>query len=406
VQTSPDQVTRYERHGSAATRWVIVPIILVLSALMVLGGTLVFYLSGDQYEQRMTRVWDGAGLTPVGKVAQYEQGGLVLPRLDPREQVSVELPIGTLSTGHYATLELRASGQGRIRFELAWSDATAPGNIRSIWLPPTAEGTQTIDLGNESVWRGTIGDLFLLMRGPVTETMILHTVRLQPVEPSAGRLLQQMWREWTSFEGWRTHSINFIAGGSRAPLISPVPASAAWVALSMVLYALWVLFRRQPFRLAPLAVIFLAGWLALDIRWQADLLRQLQMTHSQFAGKDYHEKRLASADSDLYRFAEQAKRHLPPDPARLFLIPPSNRQEHHYLRARLHYLLLPHNVGSVWDSPPAPENTRAGDHLLILRPQPRVSFDHVTGHLHWDRGRELPVERLMAHPTGDLYRVR
>jgi hypothetical protein len=406
VQTTQDQVTRHAEHGHTGRAWLAVPGILVLSALMMFAGTIVFHLTGNHYEQRMTRVWDGASLTPAGRLPVYEQGGLVLPRLEPRQQASVELPVGALPTEHYATLELHTSGQGRMRFELAWLDESAPGGVRSIWLPPTAQGTQTIDLGSESAWRGTVGGLFLLMRGPVTEPLILHAVRLRPADASAGRLARQIWQEWTAFEGWRSHSINFIVGGSRAPLISPVLASAAWVALSTLLYVLWALLRRRTFHLTPFAVIFLAGWLALDLRWQVDLVRQLQITQSQFAGKDYHEKRLASHDRDLYRFAEQVKRHLPPEPARLFLIPPSSGQEHRYTRTRLHYLLLPHNVGSLWDRPPAPENTRAGDHLLILRSHPHVNYDHQTGRLHWDRSRDLPVDRLMAHPTGDLYRVR
>src|SRR5262249_40865915 len=151
-------------------------------------------------------------------------------------------------------------------------------------------------------------------------------------------------REWVSYESWNGASINTVTGGADAQELPLPMLLAAIVILGGLAYA--ALARWAPslvggFRPAVIGAGFLAAWLALDARWQWNLLRQTSATLEQYAGKPWRERHVAAEDGALFAFVEEARAKLPPpaEPApRVFVV-----GDAHYFRGRAAYHLYPYN---------------------------------------------------------------
>ncbi len=387
--------------------WLLVPLVLLLSAFTVMAAVTAYFMMGDHYTQKTALGWPGGALQILSGKGGVADTSIEITRLDSQGLAALRLPVRGLDASAYGSIRVETSElTPATRLGLLWREDTTPGSTHTRWLSTSSRGTQELALFDQPQWRGRIDALVLLVEGAPPDPLTIHRVELRPHAPTASLILGKVWSEWTTFGGWTGRSINFIVGGKRTPLISPVLAAALWVTLSITLYAGTIRARRRPWRLAPFAVLFLAGWMALDMRWQRDLLLQLQITKEQYAGKTGEGKRLAAEDRTLFLFAEEVKRVLPREPVRLFLVAPSlSDPQDYYRRVRLHYLLLPHNIGSLWTLPPSP-GINPGDYILILPPHPAIRYFAQPGELRWDPDQRLPAERLISSPTGSLFRVR
>ena len=186
--------------------------------------------------------------------------------------------------------------------------------------------------------------------------------------------------------------------------------------LAAVLYLL--LASRRGTRLDPriLLALFLAGWLALDARWQLDLWRQLQITRTRYAGQSSIEKRRGSEDAKLFRFVQEVKKRLPNEPQTIYLLTRDPEASDRYLQLRARYHLLPHNVCTYYSHPPR-DVLHEGAYFLVFNPRPDLRFDESSHTLRGtargagpaDDGEEMAgpsVERLLAMKLGALYRRR
>jgi hypothetical protein len=390
------------------TEWVVGSVALVLGAVLVLVSITIYYLADDRYSRRLSRSWDGAELEVLAGQGTVQGSNLVVSGFDRQSQSVLRIPFRSLDADRLGVIRIDTSDRAprRTQLILAWTDQEAPADVRTFLLPPSGSGVQELVLTLSPGWGGTVDDLWLMVGGLVPHEVTIHRVELRPVSPTAAGILRQIWREWTAFEGWRAHSINFIGGGHRSPLMPPSFAATLWLIFSAGFFATYQLARRRRLRPLHFGVILLAGWLLLDARWQVDLWRQLHATHQQYAGKRLEEKRLAAEDREIFILAEEVKRHLPDPPARVLIVSPTpGSGSFHYIRVRLHYLLLPHNVSSVWDLPPV-HDLRPGDHIVVLHPHPRIRYDAQSGELRWGSGQVLEVDRLTASFMGDMYRAR
>jgi hypothetical protein len=262
-----------------------------------------------------------------------------------------------------------------------------------------------------------------------------------------------MLKRWFVLDRWQGTSINFMDGDAVEQDIAPVPAIAAIILLALALY--WGLakfvqvtdipkavagitapspqpsgprpeeavpsprlrgYRRigalsegrgegeKPQALSRisinvavvLGVVFL-GWFALDIRWQTNLLRQLDLTRQQFAGKSWEGKHLAAEDGALFDFMQQAKAKLPAASGRILYFSDDN-----FLRGRGAYHLYPRNVLASNDLPKAAQ-FRAGD-TIVLYAKKSVKYYPARQVLAWD-DQSLPVETLMLAAGNAVFRV-
>jgi hypothetical protein len=382
--------------------WPTAAIILLLSATLFIIGVLGYYLSGEHYQEKFSislpmRLALGEGRN-IGDVVEIQ-------KLSPQGLALLVGPNLQLPAKDFPTLEWQIEGMSSATALLfLWNTSATPKQAGTLALTDGGTGQGVSQLSRHPRWRRTIQGVGLMIQGQLAKPLILHRLVLRPAPPSVAGLLQQLWSDWTDFEGWNGYSINFIIGGSRYGLISPVLAAAAWVGLSILLYSGLLLFRRLTWSIKPFLLFFLAGWLALDFRWQADLWQQLQMTWKRYAGKSWEEKQAAAPDGELFTFIQRVKLKLPAEPARILLLMPEPGGQDQYLWLRAHYHLLPHNVSSRWRFPPQ-EGLQAGDYILILKSIPGLKFDPKSASLQWGQNQRLKVEPLLIEASGSLFKV-
>ena len=391
----------FGRHGW----WVTALLVLLSSATLLLAGFLGYHLTGGGYSEQTAIV---LRLRLVLGEGQSVGDSLQIRRLDPQGRAFAAGSIMRLPAESFPVLEWRIDGlTPRAEVLFTWTTSADPTQTRSLPIGDVSVGTGKLRLDDDPHWNQTILTVGLMVRGTLLEPLSIHRLALEPDRSSATALLEQLWSEWTAFEGWHPYSINFIIGGARRDrLLSPTLAAAAWVGLSALLYAGLIVIRRRTWDIKPFILFFFAGWLALDGRWQLDLWRQLEITRETFAGKNWEEKRLAAEDSGLFQFAQTIKEQLTQDPARIFIITHNLLGTQYYRRVRMHYFLLPYNVSAQWTEPPPPAQTRAGDYLLFLYPVEGVTYDQASRTLLWGEDSALTVEPILKSRRGVLFQVR
>lgn len=398
--------TRRDNRSPAPSDLLLIPLSLVLGLIVVLAGILGYYLTGDRFLAKEPLVWPGLPWALVTGEIEGGEMGLTVKRLDARGRAAVTLGPTILNAGCYTRLRLETSGLGtKTRIGLAWRAAKGDWSPQVLWLPASAAGNIDLSLKDHPRWSGGVSGLTLLVQGELTSPLSVHRIALSPAHPGATSLLGQLAMEWTAFTGWTIKSINFLIPGKRHGLISPVLSAALWIFGSLLLYGLARGYWGGTWRLAPFVIISLTGWVVLDARWQWDFLRQVEATHAQFAGKSPTEKRLAADDRALFQLAQRIKNALVGKPGRLWLLAPLEENRDRFPRIRLHYLLLPLNVGAHWSLPPA-AGVRAGDYFFVWRGHAGIRWDSVGGKLSWEGQDGLAAEKVLSSGDGDLFRLR
>jgi hypothetical protein len=372
---------------------------LAIGAALTLLAVVLYYQTGSHSEANVPLQWNGSELRLTrgqGAVSPNDPGALTIQAADDKGIV-LWTPPRWINAGLY----------GKLAWEITGLDDRHP--VRPIWQPtdgqaqPAAQalpaGAGHINLPTEPGWAGTMATLGLFIPGPLASPMIVRRLELRPAALTAGEWGGQLWEEWTTRQDWSPRSINFAAGATVRPLGSLVLLSAIWVSLSGLLYAGWMLAAGRRLRPTPFIALFLLAWLLLDVRWQWELSSRLDHTVERFAGKDATERRLADLDGDLYRFLLEVRRHLPEQPARLFIV---SADPGGFLAGRARYHLLPHNNYVSFLRPP--NTARADEYILVLEPLREVRFDPGASTLEWDGGR-LTVKMLYSALIGTLYQV-
>ncbi len=317
----------------------------------------------------------------------------------------VEFPA---SRGDYVEIDVDAPPDVELFF--LWSTEEDPTSVHGLPLPRGWSAATTIHLGAEAEWRGRIDGIGVGWTGPSRDPFEIRTLRLR-----SNGALASLWDEWTGFEGLSGHSMNFVIGGPRlsSRYLRPVPTLGLSLLAALAGYGLACRWRRRRIRLRVVMALGVGAWLAADVRWKADLWRQLRLTQDRYAGKSWQEKRLSAEDGELFRFAMDVKAVLPQAPQVIFLVTRDPEGADRYLALRSRYHLLPHNVNSNYWHPPGPSEIRAGQYVLVFGPRPDVRYDEPSRRLRWspDDGigagtarRELEVEPVFSSSLATLYR--
>lgn len=378
----------------------------MFSAVLVMLGFLGYYLTGDRYAAKKTVVVPFTLVLGKGRITP---NGFEIQQLSPQGIALLSVKTA-FPAQDFSTLEWRIKGiSPKTHLFFRWDTSVVSDHQGSLSISGSENGQFRLDTRPQ--WRQTVRQLILAIEGELLNPVLIERIALKPSPPQPLDLLGQLWSEWTTFEGWRGYSINFIIGSSRPGLFPPVLAAATWVGLSVLLYSGFILVKPQFWDPKTFILIFLAGWLALDLRWQVDLWRQLDITREQYAGKNWQEKRLSAQDAGLFRFARNIKQHIPEPYARIFVISENPTASNRYTQLRLYYHLLPHNTFiNSRDLEAArlsrPYKTRPGDYILILNPNPGIGYLPEQGVLIWDYGDKtykLPVEPILSDPWGNLF---
>lgn len=282
----------------------------------------------------------------------YAGETLVIAGLQGSEAVAVkELSV---DAAPYSFLKVSSSGfSPGLRLFLFWSTLERPDGVFYAEVPLKADGRGWFNLRREALWQGTLSKIEIGIYGDLRgRPFRLHWIEFAPY--SALGVLSTLWTEWTAFTPWQHASINVYRGTAQGPLLWPAAAFTAWLALALSLvgsYAfargLWRAKRRRsslivsPLKASPLTTgrhgtgpvktgrlgtacpaltppergelkrlcfgCAFALWGGLILLWMAQLWMQFKESRYQFAGRDYHEKRVNDWDGPYYATAYGVK---------------------------------------------------------------------------------------------------
>jgi hypothetical protein len=380
-------------------------LIFILAGAVCLACYLALTSRGPWFGGPPALRWTAGDFKVTRGTAQPAGKGLLLLAPDATGTVVVSFDTSFRSSSYPVIAWDAGNVPEGVELGLLWNSAYMPSRMFSRPLAVEAGRIAPADLEKDRDWIGTIGGLALAMRGSFTEPILLRSVTAKPMTP--GSILFDRVREWLAFEPWNGASINTVTGGASVQEL-PLPALLATiVAVAALLYvalARWMPTAVGPFRPAVLAAMFLAAWLILDVRWQWNLLRQVGVTHGQYAGKSWRERHLAAEDGPLFAFIEKVRAKLPPagPAARIFMVADAN-----YFRDRGAYHLYPYNVYfDPWRNAMPPSSAlRSGDYLVAYR-RAGLQFDPAQQRLRWEGGEPIAAELLLVDAGAAMFRIR
>ncbi len=289
-----------------------------------------------------------------------------------------------------------------IEAALLWYNDYQPSRVFS--RPLTVEEGRIAPalVAGDQHWIGRIGGLALVLRGSFATPISVHGVAARPM--TAAQVMGDRVKEWLAFEPWSGTSINTLTGGADAQDL-PLPVLLAAV-VGVAALAFAALARWKPGELGEaqgtvIAAFFVAAWLLLDARWQWNLVRQVERTYHQYAGKSWEERHLAAEDGPLFAFIEKVRAKLPPPPVRVFVV-----ADAHYFRDRGAYHLYPYNVYfDPWNNTTPPASAvHSGDYLVVYQ-RHGVYYNAPQQSLRWDDSPPVKAELVLLDGLGSLFRI-
>ena len=405
-----------------------------IGSVVLFGTGLVLRSTSFTSQEADIHEWAGEVLTAKAGVGKKINGQFEL-QLDQSGRGFIPLSASTLEASSYRFLVIDANGIRHLKgAALIWqtTDPVSPvfkqpkpnlSPIRQAGVPVNGWLGAWLDLSVQPHWTGTITNLGLALVGEPGTTVRIEMVSLLP--DSLSSQFSWLLASWANHAPWSQRSINFYMGEAEHPpfetvtvplenekqvsLALRVPIILLFLAGSLATYLSLVLLLRSRFSLGfsldwrVLGALFLIAWLALDAPWQWQLWNQLGDTRLAFAGKSAEEKALAAEDAVINQLIKQIEPLLGDPPARVFIASPQE-----YLGLRAAYRLYPHNP--YWarnrrHELPLASELDSGDFVLALQSK-ELRYETSSSQLHWPEAQQVPAERLVVNPLGQLYRVR
>ncbi|GAB5451533.1 MAG: hypothetical protein Hals2KO_18610 [Halioglobus sp.] len=371
---------------------------------LVLSLALLAMLSPSDTGQRSQAdvlEFPGSDLLARGGKATRD-GSTLRIRLDERGIAAVALPIEGLSMHRYRFLKLELrEPPPSLDVTLFWTNAATADQAESHIFETRPRQVLWVATDELPGWEGEPNSVGLMLTGePASE------VQIEGVALASGSLfvqLQVLFNDWSGFQPWQRDSMNNYDGVTKLSQFYPTTVVAMILALSLIAYALLVVLRHRRLALdwRVVGAIGLVCWLALDLPWQYKLLRQLDETRQQFAGKSDAQKLAEGPDAAIYRSVTEALAQIPEDRARVFIASSDS-----YIGLRTAYYFYPHNVFRKFHGRELPydQYLRPGDYIFVAYPSSLEIYPE-RGTLIMKRNRYY-IDVLTESESGALLRLR
>ena len=308
----------------------------------------------------------------------------------------------------FSTLRYRFDEFPRtLELSLIFRRADAPEDVQAVTVPWPGDGWRSVDLRDIPAWQGDIVELgFAEYATPqlVPASVAFRPFRFDQVElwsPSWRGGMAALYTSWFGYAPWALLSISALGPAIetvQAPSMTPFLFLGG--ALNLLAAAL-ILRWSRPRLLRYAAIMALALWALLDLRWLGDFHAKHQLTESVYADKPWSERERLFPDQDTALAAEQIRIWLAAQPpVRRILVAADSK----YTFLRLIYLLLP------FDAAPLQQAQTAGrplphDALFVLYASTEWHYDPARSALTGG-GRAFPVESVFESGDVHIYRWR
>lgn len=298
-----------------------------------------------------------------------------------------------------------------LELTLVYRRADSPSDVRTIALAQPRGGSGSVDLRHEKEWRGRINEMGFAIY-PVAQSVPpqqgFRPFRFLGVElatPSWQGRLSAVATEWSARRAWSLMSISALGPDAGPPReASPVLLLALGLGFTVLLLA-WALpgAPRQVLRIS--AVVLVAAWLLLDLRWSRSLAERHAATRQIYAGLDWHERQDRLPDAELLAAAHTVREtiravDLDPDKVRILVDAGSD-----FLRARLIYHLAPAATGPVNFTGYGGYSYKGAPRIVVIYETESPQFDARQQRLVFGEESTMPAEELLAAPPLRIYRV-
>ncbi len=364
-------------------------------------GYLVASVPGSWFPSAEPKAWSARDMQLTRGVGSLVGNEWVITALDPTGIAIISLNTDLRATDFAAIAWSVSDFPETAEAQLLWRNDYQPEKLHSMRVASAHGHLLPTLVAKDSGWAGRIQGVALSIRGSFALPVRIQGGVVKPM--GAFELLSDRVGEWSTYEAWSGTSINTLAGGAD---VQPLPLPALLATAIVLAALLWFAFARRRGISSALptviAVLFVAGWLLLDLRWAANLGRQVVETGQQYAGKDWRERHLASEDGPLFAFIEKARAAIPEQRARVFMVADAT-----YFRGRGAYHLYPHNVyfEPVQNRMPSSSALRAGDYLVVFQRR-GVQYSAAENKLRWDGDTPVDADLLLVEPGAALFRIR
>ena len=415
MQQRLDRIGEISRRAEAAARpapanpararnrepW-IVALAALVGIVLVVGAYLASAVPGAWFPGDSPRTFRAEAMQLTRGSGTRADGAIVVEAPGEGGVAIVSLPTDLASQRirgiAWEVADLPAGAQVRV----LWFADTDPGRVNSLPAVVEAGRVRPAIVAGAPGWNGRIRGLGLSVGGALPRPFRVRAVTAKPM--GAFEILSDRVGEWRAFEGWNGTSINVVVGGAEVQDF-PLPALLAAIVGITVLLLLAV-HRLRPALLphagTGIAVVFLVAWLLVDLRWTANLARQVAVTFDTFAGKADRDRRLADVDGVLYEFIERSRTVLPPTPQRIWIA-----SDAPFFNGRAAYHLYPNDVHFAPRDRAMPDArwVKAGDWLLVFNRR-GVEYNPRNETLRWDGGAEVPAVLKLPGNSAALFQFK
>ena len=312
------------------------------------------------------------------------------------------LPVQGQQLDDQHLLKIRFDSPGPLKFFVLWQTNIGDAKLFQTEINPPVAGENSYDLSALPDWTGTLKTLGLGFSLPPHQRITVESVSLD--SPTLIDSLMVHWQNWSEHRSWQAADINHIPGTRvQAQGVYPVPFFAGLTALALTLLLLIHLLHRKghPFNWRIAGGVILCIWILSDTFWHARLWHQAALTWETFGGKSTQDKLLASEESQLITFTQEAKSHIHSNTARVFIASASD-----YAGMNTAYFMSPLNA--YWnrggEELPSGKDLRSGDYILIVPPS-RVAYEGESSAIHFTGEPSIKVTREYSSTFGMLLKV-
>ena len=344
---------------------------------------------------------DGATFQVVEGRGEIINAGLRIPAGGDANRVIVATALPTAArAGAYASMSFDIEGldaaQGAGVYFTRRQDPTV-GHPRALSLAAVRQGR--LEMAEDPRWVGEIEVIGFIMQGPIRRDITVRSITLLPRAVGFWDVVARLGRSWMALADWDAGSANFYIGASiNERLLTPTAFVGLWVMCTWLLYLLFCRYApavglrvNGSTALSVLLVLLVAGWSALDLRWQIDLFSRLRSVDSS-----------SQMERDASRRWEEVRKRVFQQDVRVFIVS-TERDSFEVLRTRYNLAGINSSVG-LYRLPNANER-RAGDFVLLLGDRQAARFDIASGELRFGAG-TVKVQVVFDDPLlGMLVRV-